>query len=569
MPTGTKDLISPTVRESLYPQPPFLWPDARVLNGMNSYKSGAPSDLGGILETASLVNGVVVGAHAATVRWVESFLKSEAERKLVLVLVLFPAGPTRAEHLRHLMTAVAAADGGPATVELHIFPMQNRFEDNSLHFVLPPSVIQAYNATTQKTVLSVGSVGDMGHDPAYPGSINFVFEPADALRNEWRRWFQYLLEVSKPLSPELCDVPDLTPARGEIEAAQRWASYAALCSRDGRETQTPHVDAETGEVTATADGKPVVPWDADATKLDTLAILFQAVYAKGSLVTVDEMTRLKPIAIPVKAALLDQETQKKIGTVTRHQTFTLHVLDEDVEKNVEKCRKIGDLLDLLSLPLGKGVRWFPETAKPLLVKDLERRNQDGLKLLWEAISGGKIPVPTDKEAVASVDQLIAAKEQEIRTDLGKMYNDLGKGSVVPEGKIRTVLDDVRTRLTKAISAPLAPRVIHNSISAPSLGKGQLSDNWSQPLSLLVESTRLFRESLTDPYFSRKFVGLSFTEAEYLIAMDIFGDPILQTKNKAKANEELDYLDYIIAFDDGDSQKKCQLIWTEILGNPAQ
>jgi len=51
--------------------------------------------------------------------------------------------------------------------------------------------------------------------------LNLVFKPDDAVRDEWRRWFQYMFDVSAPLNTETCDIPQLTPAN----VAERGVEY--------------------------------------------------------------------------------------------------------------------------------------------------------------------------------------------------------------------------------------------------------------------------------------------------------------------------------------------------------
>ena len=79
-----------------------------------------------------------------------------------------------------------------------------------------------------------------------------------------------------------------------------------------------------------------------------MALKLQQVYAHGWLVTVDETMRIKPLAIPVKATLLGQQSERTVGALTHKQSFSLQVLDEAVAKEVEKCRRVTDLMDLLN-----------------------------------------------------------------------------------------------------------------------------------------------------------------------------------------------------------------------------
>jgi hypothetical protein len=154
------------------------------------------------------------------------------------------------------------------------------------------------------------------------GSFNVVFQPDDATRDEWRRWFQYVLSSAASLKPDTTHIPHLVPARGDPEAARLWEAFELACKGQG-EAESPVVDPETGEVRTDGDGNEVLPWDEGKTALDPIARDFQHIYSSGWLVTVDEATRIKPLRVPVKAKLLGQQSEQIVGAVTQRQAFTL------------------------------------------------------------------------------------------------------------------------------------------------------------------------------------------------------------------------------------------------------
>ena len=173
---------------------------------------------------------------------------------------------------------------------------------------LPPTVVQAHNAKTGRTVLSVVSEGNAGCDQMRLGSFNVVFHPDEATRDAWRRWFQYVLSSTAPLNRCTVQIPYLLPAKGDPEAARLWEAFELACKGDGR-GDSPVVDPITGEVTTDADGNEILAWDEGKTALDPIALDLQHIYSRGWLVTVDEATRIKPLRIPVKAKLLGQQAE--------------------------------------------------------------------------------------------------------------------------------------------------------------------------------------------------------------------------------------------------------------------
>jgi hypothetical protein len=600
-------------------RPPFIWPDARLYKGMASYAELPPGL--NLFADADLVSGVVLGASDATVKWIEELLALQGKRHICLVLVLYPAGPTRAEHLKLINAARAAQDGGDVTVDIRLLPLAHILDGDCERVILPPTAIQAHHSKTGRTMMSIGSVGDVGHDPVSLGSLNFVFQPDDAMRDAWRRWFQYVFSASSPLTPETCEIPHLVPAKGDREADLLWEAFKLTCAGEGAQRATPTVDPITGEVTAEANGEKTVAWDGGATALDPLAQIFQQVYASGWLVTVDEATRIKPLTIPVKATLLGQKSERMVGALKQKQSFTLQVLDDTVDKAIEKCRKVTDLMELLTYPLSQGNRWIPDAAKGLLDKELVLRNEQGQKALWDALGSDGVAaeaaaVVVKKQLTAGpavlkaalgaalgaskftpeiaekvieqvlesgndeantalqaarraeyVEALICRRTESIRNDLNKMYRELGQGSAVPEDKLNAVLEDIRERLTTALGTRITPRAVYNHIGTPDLTVGAPEANWNQPLALLTRSARVLREMHTDPYFPRRFSGLAFTEEEFVRALNVFGDEIATQPTKDRAKEELEKIGTIVE-GQTPAKKKCKAVWQLIRGlNP--
>jgi hypothetical protein len=419
--------------------------------------------------------------------------------------------------------------------------------------ILPPTVLQAHESNTGRTTLCIGSVGDSGRDAVCLTSFNVVFQPDDALRDAWRRWFQYVFAIAVPLTTETVRIPHIVPVQGDPAAAEMWKTFEESCRGPKLDQPTrPQVDPQTGEVTVESDGTAVKSWDGGKTALDPLALRLQQVYAHGWLVTVDETTRIKPLAIPVKATLLGQLSERTLGALTQKQSFSLQVLDEILGKEVEKCRRVNDIVDLLTYLLGMGSHWLPEGAKVLFEKELEARNKKGLASLQSALGGN------------DVTQFVAKRKKKIQVDLDAMYNQLGQGKSVPADKLAAVFTEVQDRLANALSARITPRAVYNKIAPPDLTSQAPDESWTQPLSLLLRSARLMRDSLTDSYFPRRFTGLAFGEKEFQVAMNIFGDTILKNPDPQRAKEELALLDEIESGPEK-PKAKCAAVWRIITG----
>jgi len=240
-------------------------------------------------KSADLIAGVLVDAADATVQWLASLLGQQRPRRIKLILVVYPACPTREQHLRWLMRLQTEFTGQGRELEVRVLPAARAFGADCEKMVLQPTVLQSFDSCTGSTLLCIGSVGDAGRDIPHLASFNVMFHPDDALRDAWRRWFQYLFSSTTPLSSTTVRIPHLIPARGDPAATVLWTAFEQACwgPQPGQNAQ-PQVDPETGEVTAEPDGTQVKPWDDGKTALDPLAQKLQQAYAHGWLVTVDE-----------------------------------------------------------------------------------------------------------------------------------------------------------------------------------------------------------------------------------------------------------------------------------------
>jgi len=207
-------------------------------------------------------------------------------------------------------------------------------------------------------------------------------------------------------------------------------------------------------------------------------------------------------------------------------------------------------MELLAYPLSQGNRWLPEPAKGLLEKELESKNEEGQKALRGALGG------------RSIKDFITSRAAQIRKDLSEMYRLLGQGDAVPEDKVNAVLDEMERRLAQALDARITPRAVYNRIGPPDLTATAPDENWNQPLSLLTRSARALRESLTEPYFPRKFSGLSFSDIEFRKACDVFGDVIVTKADTDRAKDELTQIEQILS-EKLSSREKCRGIWEVI------
>jgi hypothetical protein len=104
--------------------PPFIWPEARVHAGHARYAEVPPSRK--LFADADLITALLVGAADETIQWLEELLRIEGERRIFLVLVLFPACPTREEHLRAVDDLQMSYQRIEKTLVVSLLPMDSR-----------------------------------------------------------------------------------------------------------------------------------------------------------------------------------------------------------------------------------------------------------------------------------------------------------------------------------------------------------------------------------------------------------------------------------------------------------
>ena len=130
---------------------------------------------------------------------------------------------------------------------------------------------------------------------------------------------------------------------------------------------------------------------------------------------------------------------------------------------------------------------------------------------------------------------------------------------MPEEKLKIVLREVADRLERALGVRIAPRAVYNRVTPPDLTANGAPENWNQPLSLLERSARGLRESLVDPFFRRRFSGLSFSPEEFRIACNAFGDTTVTNPRLGVAEAELNTIAEIMD-SERSGKEKCQALW---------
>src|SRR4051794_39460152 len=99
----TEDIVESTAatdENNLSTRPPLLWPNPRCHVDNARYAVHPPFKK--VINSSDLVAGVLVGATENTLRLLHELLTQHGSCRVLLVVVVFPAGPTRESHLTDL-----------------------------------------------------------------------------------------------------------------------------------------------------------------------------------------------------------------------------------------------------------------------------------------------------------------------------------------------------------------------------------------------------------------------------------------------------------------------------------
>lgn len=496
--------------KSLIPSPPFLWPETRALVGGQEYTERPPFQT--CLAEADCLAGLVLDLNGLGIDWLAGGFLQRSDITCSLLVAVYPACPTRKEHLLRLLELMERCSGREFSVEFRILPVELLGNKEHRRATLPPSALQIQNTKSGESHLAVGSCGNFGQEDWPLAALNFVFRAEAALLDAWRKWFDLAWTRSARLTQATCDIPHLVPAEGEFEAVRLWREFEATCSGGVRFAQV-DVNPDTGEVVAhtTDGGQAMLPTDLDRTpRLDPLAAKLAALYEKGSLITVDKSSRIPPLDAPIDPRLFGENAIEERGAVQRKVQYRVSALDEKDLKTIEDLRKGATrLLDYFSFSLADGARWMPDRARPLFEKVLLQLNERGLSHLRSMVGN-------------DVASFVRAKKQKIEADAREMYQRINPGKPLPADVLTRIMQEIQKRFEHVLTGSLVPKFNFNRISFPSNSSSDSRGIWGQGCSLLTDMALLMREPFAGDFFSRG-MPIPISIGELLQTLDILGD----------------------------------------------
>jgi hypothetical protein len=510
---------------ALTPEPPFVWPEPRALEGICSYKHQPPIEDLALRSRAvfGVVSAITTDGIAAIDRW----LKSNPNLRISLVVHIYPTCGTRQADLDRLTELVRRTS---ARVSVHVRPLEHVTDrgTNAICFLGPePDVFHVVTGPSENLGLTI----------AQDGHINLAFRAEHVLIEAFRRSFDYMWANS----PDITGIggtviPELVLPKGTDDAARLWRQYIDSClgssSPDGAPATVVHVDPISGDVSfrSTTDQEiSSATAELGLEKLDDLAERISRVYSKGVLVSIDKLSRVPPLDAPLDPRTLGDASEIQKGNVTRKVSMRVSIIDEKMLKDLDRHRQgLRALLAKFTFGLADGMRWMPTAARPLFESELRRMNEEGQKLISDLLKG-------------DVSAFIEGKREALVTDINSMYAELGRSGKVTQDVITRVVDSLSKRLTKAQSANFVPQLSYSTVSFVRTDIGLVSP-WGQALSLLTDIVAFPRKALTDRFF---FSGLKVSEDDLIEAMNVANDALCQELRargiKERCRAELDLL----------------------------
>lgn len=487
----------------LKPQPPFVWPEPRVHTETAKYEHKPP--FFELALDASFMFGIVSSLTTQGISLLETWLAENPNLKVCLLVMVYPACATRQTDLRRLLEV---ADRASDRVFVHICPLEQVTDrgTNAICFV---------GRVSDAAHVVIGPSENLGLDPRQNGHVNFVFRADPVTVEAFKRYFDWLWGNSRKLTANgTALIPELFLPEGSDEGARLWLAYLSDSIDGTSKEDTPatiaDVNPDTGDVAFRLENGTEIPAlteELGLKKLDQLSERIARIYERGSLVSIDKLSRIPPLDAPLDPSPFGDASELQQGNVTRTVRIRVSVIDENTLKEIDKRRQgLRTLLTKFTFGLADNMRWMPTAARNLFESELKRINEEGQKLISDLLKG-------------DVDAFVNAKHETLVADINGMYRQLGRPGQVTADVIARVEGDLKSRLRKAQSANFMPTLSYSSLNFSSTDTA-FSSPWGQAYSLLSDIAAFPRKALSDSFFFR---GLKVSKRNFIEAMDVADD----------------------------------------------
>jgi len=416
------------------------------------------------------------------------------------------------------------------------------------------------------THVSLGTSPGFGLGTHTTGDLN-VYMPLDpTLSNDVREFLLAMWSIAVPLSPALCEVPDLYPPRGNEEGQIHWRAYEAQIGHalgaakptiadvpqlaDGSLDEQALVHAAgdvAGEVMVKALNRAVPP-------VSPLQVKLTDLFARGSLMAVGQQA--KPLSVPVPPSMFGQESEVRIGAVKQRQTFSIELFaDAPTRGRIEKLRTgTSDLLKRFSYSFGHGRYWVPDGARNALKAALEQLAARAGEEFNEAVQG-------------DATRFLSGREAAIDADLKAFFGKLFPGRTMPSRTTSDVLDLLKKRIESIQGGGFMPELSASRVSFEPKA-ADVPSHWNDALTLVRAVLTLPRELLSERYPDSAIKASGLSVPAYLKVMNVISDGLVASvtddnwhasSTARVAEEQLRVIDQVASSDLGQQDKLQRLL----------
>ena len=530
---------------------PFVWPVPG--DGSESKHDGQRVPFQRVADGANSIAGIVSDIDSDGVAWLERVL-CEPRRKVLIVLAVYAGCPTRSEHLSRLL---ALQSREAERIAFRILPMtvRNGAPANSLT-VIPQD--------GSDPVCLFGATPNFGIPKYDPTQFNVALRSEPRLIDKWCSWFDRTWIRAAPLTKSTADIPNLVPATGSAAAAAQWRKYCEMCSNPEQDTQRDTSSAclveKTGSTLGTLESDGGAPKTPSASiglhKLDQLGERMTRLLRAGKQVTVANESAVKPLDVPIRPRFFDQDAEKWLGPVVRHQSFRISAFSAEEQKLIDNYRTATrTLISKLGLRFGKARYWMSHEMIPILKVELSRIEMAAKADLVRLVG-------------PYAGTFVSGKRQHIKQALENAFRGFGGEGDLPEDRLQAVLDDLESRIQNALGSEIVPPITTLKIDVDLQQSHKHEAPYAQVEKLLLALAQFPRSIISKP---NMLLGIGTDRHLVLDAMNVEDDAILKL-NKVNPNaairdskRDLQLLDRI-ANSDIVERDRCEIYLMIIQGN---
>ena len=512
---------------------------------------------------------VITRLDAEGVRTIREWIERARDITARIVVLVHATCPTRSDDLAALFSL---ADGRADRLRFFVRPLAQWGEELTW--------VRFDYGKDSPPLLWIAAAGNLGLGHPEPHNGHVLLTPDAGMEEQFLSWYSGVEALAVPLSQRTSAIPSLVPAQGTMEGRLAWEAYLENCRADAAASASVDNESEVKSTDSVPENSPKqtpeeiaeeVRKETGIRKPDPLVPIISQLFQKGFHATLDKASRIPPLDVPINAQFFGIDKVRQRGVISRRVGYNISILDDKVNKELEKYRKVAsDLLPKFTFALADGNRWMPLAAKALYKSELQKAEEGGSAAL-RAVLGGNTKA------------FVAGKREVVAKDAQQHYQEFNPGQQIPEEYIGKILEALESRFDKALTGKFVPELSEVGTTFRAPREGDSDANWAVARRLLVSVAEYPRKAIKDyDYFFR---GLKVEPEELLDAMNVLDDQITLRASDRRAEQiAKDELDCLEAIEDSElndrdkcaeivallhGAKKISLIITTLQENPRE